>query len=61
VASCGVSVAQRCGPEVWDDNKELDNLKHMFLEKMHLPLAKLQRGSEGISLFYVKQLIYLAF
>ncbi|KFZ24817.1 hypothetical protein V502_00702 [Pseudogymnoascus sp. VKM F-4520 (FW-2644)] len=61
VAGCGVSVAQRCGPEVWDDNEESDDLKHMFLEKMHLPLAELQRGGEGISSFYVKRSIYLAF
>lgn len=61
VAGCGVSIAKRCGPEVWDDNVESDDLKHMFLEKMHLPLAELQRGGEGISSFYVKRSIYLAF
>ena len=33
----------------------------MFLDKMHLPLAEFQRGGEGLSLFYIKRPIYLAF
>lgn len=61
VAGSGVSIAQRCGPEVWDDNVDSDDLKHIFLGKMHLPLAELQRGGEGISSFYVKRSIYFAF
>ena len=61
VAGYGMSIARRCGPAVWDDNEDSDDLKHIFLENMHLPLAELKRGGEGISSFYVKQSIYLAF
>ncbi len=61
VAGTGVPILRRCGPEVWGGDVDSDDLKHMFLGKMHLPLAELQRGGEGISSFYVKQSIYLAF
>jgi hypothetical protein len=61
VAGTGVPIRRRCGPEVWGGDVDSDDLKHMFLGKMHLPLAELQRGGEGISSFYVKQSIYLAF
>ncbi|KFY28058.1 hypothetical protein V491_00664 [Pseudogymnoascus sp. VKM F-3775] len=61
VAGWGVPIARRCGQEVWNDNVDSEDLKHIFLEKMHLPLADLQRGGEGMSSFYVKQSIYLAF
>ncbi|KFY96898.1 hypothetical protein V498_02409 [Pseudogymnoascus sp. VKM F-4517 (FW-2822)] len=61
VAGSGVPIRWRCGPEVWGDDVDSNDLKHMFLGKMHLSLAELQRGGEGISSFYVKQSIYLAF
>ncbi|KFY83159.1 hypothetical protein V500_10150, partial [Pseudogymnoascus sp. VKM F-4518 (FW-2643)] len=48
VAGSGAPIRRRCGPEVWRDDEDSDDLKHMFLGKMHLSLAELQRGGEGI-------------
>lgn len=61
VPGLGVPISQRCGPEVWDNNTDSDDLKHIFLHQMHLDPSDLQRGGEGISSFYVKRSIYLAF
>lgn len=66
VAGAGAPISQRCGPAAWvtlksDDDRDSDDLRHIFFNKMHLRQADLQRGGEGISSFYIKQSIYLAF
>jgi hypothetical protein len=66
VAGAGARISRRCGPAVWvtlksDDDRDSDDLRHIFFSKMHLRPADLQRGGEGLSSFYIKQSIYLAF
>jgi len=66
VAGSGEPISRRCGTAAWthfqnDSIVDSDDLKHMFLDKMHLPLAEFQRVGEGLSSFYIKRSIYLAF
>jgi hypothetical protein len=65
VTGLGEPISRRCGPAVWaggdGEGGESEDLNHIFLNQMHVPLAELQRGGQGISSFYVKRSIYLAF
>lgn len=61
VPGLGEPLSQRCGPPVWAHDGSSDDVNQMFLKQMHLPLAALQDGGEGISSFYIKRSIYLAF
>ena len=66
VAGLGEPRSRRCGPVAWPstsdrESEESDDVNNIFLGQMHLPLAELQKAGQGISSFYVKQSIYLAF
>ena len=66
VSGLGEPLSRRCGPSAWapshhDNDGISDDANQVFLPQMHLPLADLQNGGEGISSFYVKRSIYLAF
>ncbi len=55
VAGAGALISQRCGPAAWvtlksDDDRDSDDLRHIFFNKMHLRPADLRRGGEGLTL-----------
>ena len=55
-----VPLSQRCSQSckgLLEDNNKL----HLFLHKLHIPLSSFLNNKDNISLFYIKQLIYLAF
>ncbi|KFY47181.1 hypothetical protein V494_00117, partial [Pseudogymnoascus sp. VKM F-4513 (FW-928)] len=66
VAGSGAPISQRCGPAAWvtltsDNDRDSEDLRHIFFNKMHLRPVDLRRGGEGVSSFFIKQSIYLAF
>ncbi len=56
----GESPPQRCGRSCGGSSEDADRL-HMFVEKLHAPLAAFHSVGDDISSFYIKRSIYLAF